>query len=279
MFGSQYLADEASAREKVSREELQQRDSHKAVINRAVKQYPSGEESNLPVLPKTQSSSLRHSSFPIPSKITAVNLHADFLQPFSRDDAPVEVLTAVDDLDVSVDLIVGTVTAVTAAYERRERRELHFSRDVCVSIQNTIMWSLIMLHQLTKCLCEFLIHINCYSAVKHKVSICLSEHNKEVDEPQDADGQKQEVANLGHQENAEDIIAHSEHSIELPQKGQRSNPEGSNQRFIIQQCSQNIRVIYKGSYIVNTETSSTYQTNHSLTLHYFSPTKIYFKYK
>ncbi|ROL48660.1 HEPACAM family member 2 [Anabarilius grahami] len=34
-------------------------------------------------------------------EITAVNLHADFLQPFSSEDAPVEVLTSVDDLDVS----------------------------------------------------------------------------------------------------------------------------------------------------------------------------------
>ncbi|ROK35677.1 UBAP1-MVB12-associated (UMA)-domain containing protein 1 [Anabarilius grahami] len=36
-----------------------------------------------------------------PSKITAVNLHANFLQPFSSEDAPVEVLTSVADLDVS----------------------------------------------------------------------------------------------------------------------------------------------------------------------------------
>ncbi|ROK87086.1 Calcium-binding mitochondrial carrier protein SCaMC-3 [Anabarilius grahami] len=34
--------------------------------------------------------------------ITAVNLHANFLQPFSSEDAPVEVLTSVEDLDVSV---------------------------------------------------------------------------------------------------------------------------------------------------------------------------------
>ncbi|ROJ26378.1 hypothetical protein DPX16_12540 [Anabarilius grahami] len=35
------------------------------------------------------------------SQITAVNLHADFIQPFSSEDAPVEVLTSMDDLDVS----------------------------------------------------------------------------------------------------------------------------------------------------------------------------------
>ncbi len=35
-------------------------------------------------------------------RITAVNLHVDFLQPFSSEDSPDEVLTFVDDLDVSV---------------------------------------------------------------------------------------------------------------------------------------------------------------------------------
>ncbi|KAI7813993.1 putative peroxisome proliferator-activated receptor gamma coactivator 1-alpha, partial [Triplophysa rosa] len=34
-------------------------------------------------------------------QITAVNLHAVFLQPFSSEDAPVEVLTFLDDLDAS----------------------------------------------------------------------------------------------------------------------------------------------------------------------------------
>ncbi len=34
--------------------------------------------------------------------VTAVNLHVDFLQPFSSEDAPDEVLTSMDDLDVSV---------------------------------------------------------------------------------------------------------------------------------------------------------------------------------
>lgn len=32
-------------------------------------------------------------------------LHANFLQPFSSEDTPVEVLTSVDDLDVSVRLL------------------------------------------------------------------------------------------------------------------------------------------------------------------------------
>ncbi len=35
-------------------------------------------------------------------RLTAVKLRVDFLQPFSSEDPPDEVLTSVDDLDVSV---------------------------------------------------------------------------------------------------------------------------------------------------------------------------------
>ncbi|ROI36369.1 Mdm2-binding protein [Anabarilius grahami] len=57
-----------------------------------------------------------HTDHKLQHEITAVNLHADILQPFSSEDSPVEVLTSVDDLDISLlmsfIIVIGTAINV-----------------------------------------------------------------------------------------------------------------------------------------------------------------------